>query len=93
MAGHAVQAVDVFTGILKELLQRAEEAKPTDTVEPPLNKADFEDILERVEATCFPAAGTLEQRKQKHAAIDTAIRNKFNELLVSLHRRILGSCI
>ena len=91
MAGHVVEAVDVFGEILNGLLQRAEEVKQTDTVEPSLSKVDFEDILETVEATFFSSAENPEQRKQKHAAIDTAIRNKFNELLVSLHRRILGN--
>jgi THO complex subunit 1 len=93
MAGHVVQVVDMFGEMLNELLQRAEEVKQTDTVEPPLSKVDFEDILERVEATFFWSAETPEQRKQKHAAIDTAIRNKFNDLLVSLHQRILGDFI
>ena len=91
MAGNLVQAVDVFGEILNGLLQRAEEVKQADTVEPPLSKVDFEDILERLETIFFSSAKTIEQRKQKHAAIDTAIRNKFNELLVSLHRRIHGN--
>jgi THO complex subunit 1 len=89
MAGHVVQAVEAFGELLKELLRRAEEVKQATTVEPPLSKSDFEDILERVEAAFFSSAETLEQRKQRHAAIDTAIRDKFNELLVSLHLRIL----
>jgi THO complex subunit 1 len=84
MAGHVVQAVDEFGELLKELLQRGDELKQTTTVEPPLSKSGFEDILERVEATLFSSAKTLEQRKQRHAVIDTAIRDRFNELLVSL---------
>lgn len=94
MAGNvvpAVDAVDAFGELLKELFQRAEEVKQTNTVEPPLSKPDLEDILERVEATFFSSAKTLELRKQRHAAIDTAIRDKFNELLVSSYWRNLAS--
>jgi THO complex subunit 1 len=91
MAGNVVPAVDAFGELLKELFQRAEEVKHTNTVEPPLSKPDLEDILERVETTFFSSAETLELRKQRHAAIDTAIRDKFNDLLVSRHRRNLAS--
>lgn len=91
MAGHVVQTVDAFGELLKELMQRAEEVKQTHTVEPPLNKSDFEDILERVETQFFSSAETLELRKQRHAAIDTAIRDKFNDLLVSTTGAFLGS--
>jgi THO complex subunit 1 len=82
MAGYVVQAVDGFGELLKELLQRADETKKTTTVEPPLDKTALEDILERVEATLFPSAETLELRKQRHPAVETAIRDKFNDLLV-----------
>jgi THO complex subunit 1 len=84
MAGHEVQAVDAFGELLNELLVRAEQVKQTNTVEPPLIKPDFQDILERVESTFFSSAKTLESRKQSHAVIDIAIRDKFNNLLVSL---------
>jgi THO complex subunit 1 len=83
MAGHVVEAVDAFGELLRELLRRAGEVKETNTVEPPLSKSDLEDILERVEMRFFSSAETLELRKQRHGAIDTAIRDKFNELLVS----------
>lgn len=84
MAGHVVPAVDEFGTLLEELLQRAEDVKTTTTVEPPLNKSGISDILDRVESVFFSSAETLEQRKQRHAAIESAIRDKFNELLVSL---------
>lgn len=82
MAGHVVQAVDAFGGLLEDLLQKAGEVKPTNTVEPPLNKSELQGLLERVESTFFVPAETLESRKRRHAAIDTAIRDKFNNLLV-----------
>jgi THO complex subunit 1 len=89
MAGHVVPAVDEFGALLEELLRRAEDVKPTTTVEPPLSKFGISDILERVESVFFSSAETLEQRKQRHAPIESAIRDKFNELLVSLWLRVL----
>jgi hypothetical protein len=83
MAGHAVQAVDAFGELLVEMLHRAEEIKQTPTVEPPLNKSDLANILDRVESSFFSSVETLELRKRSHAAIDIAIREKFNDLLVS----------
>jgi THO complex subunit 1 len=68
---------------LEDALIRAEKVKQTSVVEPPLNKSDLADILERVESTFYASADTIEQRKRQHAAIETAIRDKFNNLLVS----------
>jgi hypothetical protein len=84
MAGHEVQGVDKFGELLVEMLQRAAEVKKTHTVDPPLNKSDLVDILERVELEFFSAAESTEQRKRSHAVIETAFRDKFNNLLVSL---------
>src|SRR4051812_39136423 len=89
MAGHAVPVVDTFGEVLEKLLQRAGEIKQTNAVEPPLNKLDFQDILEQVESTFFSSSETVELRKRRHAAIDTAIRDKFNDLLVCLPPRDL----
>jgi THO complex subunit 1 len=83
MAGHAVQAVDDFRGLLLEMLQRAEQQKQTDTVEPPLNKPDFADLFERVESV-FPSTAPPEIKKRSQCAIiETAVRDTFNNLLVS----------
>jgi THO complex subunit 1 len=83
MAGHAVQAVDDFGGLLLEMLQRAEQQKQTDTVEPPLNKSDFTDLFERVESI-FPSTAPPEVKKRGQCAvIETAVRDTFNNLLVS----------
>jgi THO complex subunit 1 len=84
MGSHVVQGVDTFGELLEDMLQRAEEVKQTNTVEPPLNKSNIADILERLESTFFSPADSIEQRKRSHAVIETAIRDKFNNLLVSL---------
>lgn len=82
VASHVVQAVDEFGGLLSELLQRAEEVKQATTVEPSLNKSDFSELLGRVESNFFATATTLELRKRYHPAIETAIRDAYNNTLV-----------
>jgi len=88
MANFQVPAVDSFGELLKELLQRAEEVKQTTTVEPSLNKSDFNELLGRIESTFYASATTLEQRKRNYPPIETAIRDAFNNILV---RRIEAS--
>lgn len=83
MAGHAVQAVDDFRGLLREMLQRAEQRKETNTVDLPLSKSDFTDLFERSEPI-FPSTAPLEAKKRsQYAVIETAVRDTFNNLLVS----------
>jgi THO complex subunit 1 len=84
MADQLVQGVDAFGEILEGLLRRAEDVKETHTVEPPLNKADLADILEGLESSLFASADSIEQRKRVHAVIETVVRDKFNNLLVSI---------
>ncbi|TVY83925.1 Guanylate kinase [Lachnellula suecica] len=84
MAGHAVQAVDDFGGLLQDVLQRAEQQKQTDTVEPPLNKSDFADLFERVDSIFLSTAATPEIKKRSQwAVIETAVRDTFNNLLAT----------
>lgn len=84
MAGYGVQGVVVFGELLEDMLRRAEEAKRTNTIEPPLNKPDFAEILKRLESIFFSSADSIESKKRSHAVIETAIREKFNDLLVSI---------
>lgn len=84
MDGQQVQGVETFGFILEDLLRRAEDIKQAHTVEPPLNKADFADLLEHLESTMFTSANNIDQRKRVHAVIETVVRDKFNNLLVSI---------
>ena len=78
--------VDDFKTLLLELLQKAQVVKSSSTVEPTVTKSDLGDLLERVENEIFSSATTLELRKWKHAVMETAIREIFNSILVSLLR-------
>ncbi|KAF4628109.1 hypothetical protein G7Y89_g10040 [Cudoniella acicularis] len=83
MAGHGVQAVDAFGGLLLEMLQRAEMVKQTNTVEPALHKTDLGDHFERVESI-FPSSSSPETKKRsQYAVIETAVRDTFNNILAS----------
>jgi len=84
MAGHVVQAVDTFGELLEDMLRRAEEIKQSNTIEPPLNKSDFTDLLERLDSSFFSSPNSPELRKRSHAIIDVSIREKFNNLLVRI---------
>lgn len=79
----SLPAVEDFSGLLKELLERAEDVKETTTVEPSLNKSDFTTLLDRVEESQFKNATTPELRKWTHAIAETAIRDTYNSILVS----------
>jgi hypothetical protein len=82
MAGHAVEAVDAFKSLLRQLLERAHTTKRATTIEPPLAKPDFTDLLDQIGTIPF---GSKSQSKKisQHAVIETAARDIFNELLVS----------
>lgn len=55
MADYGVQAVAEFEELLQEILQRADEAKPDNTIEPPLDKTDLGDLFERFDIL-FPSS-------------------------------------
>lgn len=83
MFGHGVQAVDAFGGILRDMLGRAKSVKQTITVEPPLNKSDIIDLSAQLDPT-FPSASSQELKKRiQYAIVETAVRDTFNNLLVS----------
>jgi THO complex subunit 1 len=91
MAGHVVQGVDEFKKLLLQMFARAEVVKNSSTVEPPVTKSDLGDIFERVEEEFFSFATIPELRKRKHAVIETAVRETFNSILVSLPQYELGN--
>jgi THO complex subunit 1 len=84
MEGHGVPAVDSSAQLLLEMLRQAELVKQTNTVEPPLSKNDLGDLWAQFDSI-FSEATTLETKKRgQYAIIETAARDTFNNLLVSL---------
>ncbi|KAG9235274.1 THO complex subunit 1 transcription elongation factor-domain-containing protein [Amylocarpus encephaloides] len=83
MEGHGVQAVCDFDELLQEMLQKAREVKPTNTVEPPLNKPDLGDLFNRIN-TLFASLPTPEVKKRsQYAIIETAARDAYYHFLAN----------
>ena len=76
--GYGLQVVAEFGKLLEEMLDKARAIKQTNTIEPPLNKSDLAEELERIEST-FPKSTSSESKKH---AVETATRDTFNNLLV-----------
>lgn len=84
MATTGVEAVGAFEAVLREMLQRAAETKQTTTIEPPLARDPFNDLLKRIDA--IPSIEEQENEKKKlfrNGVIETVARDTLYELLVS----------
>lgn len=74
---HGVPQVTAVGDLLNESLDHARNIKPTSSIEPALNKADFESLLTRL-APVF----TVSDRARQYAVIETAARDIFSNLIV-----------
>ena len=83
MVDHGVQKVGVFGRLLEEMMHRAQKVKNTDTVEPALSKSNFDDLIEKLETEFYLDAKSSDLRKPGFAIIESAVRDRFNNLLVS----------
>ena len=81
MSSAGLASVDAYTTAVRQLLQEAQEIKPHASIEPALTVSDFGGGIEifRHAQTTGKAAGN----QGHYAAIETAFRNIFYELLVS----------
>ncbi|RKF57072.1 THO complex subunit 1 [Golovinomyces cichoracearum] len=77
---HGVQAVDRFVKLLHEMLNRAQEIKKTDKVDPALHRTDLLQNFDEIKSI-FPSSVSSESKKQ---IIDAAARTTFNNLLASM---------
>jgi THO complex subunit 1 len=78
---HGIQAITAFSSVLDSLLSRAEALKPTATIEPALDKSDFEDLSGQLSAI-FPGAEA--KSAQRYAVIETVARGIFSNLVVCI---------
>lgn len=89
---HGIPAVAAFKTLLDEVLQRARTVKQSSSIEPALNKSDFEDLQTRLWEVFSPAgAPTAEEsgdkkRARRFAIIETAARDTLSTLIVSRQR-------
>lgn len=76
MSSAGIDFVDAFTITIRKLLKRAGEFKPNGGIEPALTAQDLGEGIKEVEQH------SPESRNRKYAAIETACRNKFYDLVV-----------
>lgn len=101
--GHGIPAVLACSKFLDDVLERAEKAKDTASIEPPLTKAElgdvsaqlsslFDETLEPLETgNAEGDAAKAEQRKVRtFAMFETAARELFSHLIVSAHSSSLA---
>lgn len=81
MSSDGITSVDTYTIAIAKLLDRARIVKPNTHIEPTLNASDFGGIIEEIGTL---SNGSFISNNQAHyAAIETACRNIFYDLLVS----------
>ncbi|KAI8964094.1 THO complex subunit 1 transcription elongation factor-domain-containing protein [Daldinia sp. FL1419] len=84
---YEVPQVDAFATLLKDALIHAQSVKPVTTIEPPLTKVDFENLLTQL-PTIFPCASPdyvseniASEKARQYAVVETAARNVFSSLV------------
>ncbi len=91
MSSDGVRAVQELTAAIQDLLDLALTAKSSHDIEPPLTIFDFEGDIERIGSRKTRQKHDpvrAEQDKQaQYAAIETAFRNLFYNLLVYISQR------
>ncbi len=80
MSSAGISSVDTLTASLRKLLERSNELKPNGGIEPALTSTSFNGDLETI---IRRAEGGITANAQDHyAALETACRNIFYDLLV-----------
>ena len=91
--------MDEFGELLREMLvsaqKKAQAIKNTNTVEPPLIKSDLTGLVERIDLIFPPTTPPDMKKRGQYAVIETAVRDAFNNLLVSLElsNTIMGTYV
>ncbi|AEO69581.1 9488df5f-fb33-4ec4-854b-57beee312a39 [Thermothielavioides terrestris] len=84
---HGVSGVAAAAAFLDTLLERAESVKRTASIEPPLEKSDFDDLRQQLsDALGYelpPDESADSKRTQRFAVIETAVRDTFESLIAT----------
>lgn len=84
---HGISGVEAAGTFLDGLLARAESVKQKASIEPPLEKSDFDDLRRHLSDALgyeLPAEEPVDTKKvQRFAVIETAVRDTFKSLIVS----------
>ena len=77
-----IPSVARYANTIHDLLTKAVEVKDTGNIEPPLTEADLGEVTGAIQ-TARTASGEAENTQAHNAAVETAVRDKFYELLAS----------
>lgn len=86
MTDTAIDSTVAYRGLVRDLLAKAAEVKNGHNIEPPVTEASLGDLVERA----YLKNGKIQAETAKQtnlAAVETAFREKFYELLVFEMRR------
>lgn len=81
MADADVEATRIYRGLVNDLLDRAERAKPDKQIEPPLTEAQLGDTIWQVQGKDAQVVNGMNQQT-RFAAVEIAFREKFYGVLV-----------
>ncbi|KAL9030980.1 MAG: hypothetical protein Q9196_000949 [Gyalolechia fulgens] len=81
MSSAGISSVESFTESLEILLEKSRKIKPLGGIEPPLTSTSFDGDVERISAKA--KGGVLTSAQDHYAALETACRNIFYNLLAS----------
>lgn len=81
---HGILGVAAADAFLDKLLKRAESVKQTTTIEPPLDKSDFDGLRHQLGGALGYdlVAEDATKKTQRFAVIETAVRDNFKSLIV-----------
>ncbi|KAK4138178.1 hypothetical protein BT67DRAFT_437526 [Trichocladium antarcticum] len=82
---HSILGVAAADAFLDKLLERAESIKQTTTIEPPLDKSDFEGLRHQLGGALGYdlVAEDATKKTQRFAVIETAVRDNFKSLIAT----------
>ena len=83
MARNDFKPVEEYSNSLQAALAEARGAKPLGSIDPPLGPQEIHDITERIQLIGREGTITLKDARKDYAAIETACRDIFYNLLVS----------
>ena len=80
MISPGMAAVGAYTEAIQNILRIAEKVKPIANIDPALKASDFDGGIEKISQL---GGGSVDESNQRYyAAIETASRNVFHQLLV-----------
>lgn len=83
MSNEEIRVVQVQRKRIETILNKASGLKPDGNIEPPLTEADFGEKIWQLDSEKFNGE-TSHGEQTSYAAVETAFREKFYDLLVSL---------